>query len=331
MWILIRDAITYACMLILMSIGLTLTYITTKVPNFAHGEIAIIGLYTAFTVLHVLGLNPYAAIPIAFVLGAGAALALYKLVLKPLAARGATIDHLMIATLGYDMIIFAILNIYAETLRELYPRFTGKPLKTRGFMPFRAYDFTLAGQPGIFFASLATVLICTLALHLLLTKTRFGIAMRATIENPDLASVFGVNTELVYTVSWILAGGLAGLAGVFLSFYFRGDTCLGFVLIVPVFTASIVGGFYSIYGAILGGAIAGLSEYLITYAISLAVGPWFLGYRITIPLIMLAITLLFAPEGLTGIEWSRVLGQLRARLAGLSSWVAARLTGVVGR
>ena len=311
MWILIRDAITYASMLILLSTGLTLTYITTKVPNFAHGEIAVIGLFVAFTFLKIFGLNPYLAMPVAFVLGALAALVLYKLILRPLMKRGATLDHLMIATLGYDILIFAMLNIYADFLTETYK------VKTRGFMPFRAYDFTFLGQPGVFIVAVAAVAILMVSLHLLLTRTRFGIAMRATIENPHLASVCGVNVELVYTVSWILAGGLASMAGVLLPFYFRGSPCLGFYLIVPVFTASIVGGFYSIYGAMLGGAIAGLSEYLMTYAVASAVGSWFLSYRIAIPLIMLALTLLLAPEGLTGVNWRKVLRTLKLRLSGL--------------
>lgn len=321
MWMLLRDAITYACMLILLSTGLTLTYITTKVPNFAHGEIAVIGLFVAFTFLKIFGLNPYLAMPAAFALSALTALGLYKLVLKPLMKRGATLDHLMIATLGYDILIFAILNVYADVLTKVYK------VKTRGFMPFRPYDFTVLDQPGIFLVSVVAVVVLMVTLHLLLTRTRFGIAMRATIENPNLASVCGVNTELVYTISWILAGGLAGIAGVLLPFYFRGSPCLGFVLIVPVFTASIVGGFYSIYGAMLGGAIAGLSEYLITYAIASAVGPWFLSYRVAVPLIMLAITLLIAPEGLTGINWRRAGSLLKQKLSGL--WLRlASLGGV---
>ena len=287
-------------MLILLSTGLTLTYITTKVPNFAHGEIAVIGLFAALTTLKLFGMNPYYSIPLAFILSSLASLALYKLVIRPLMNKEASIDHLMIATLGYDMLVFAALNIYADVLTKVYK------IKSRGFMPFKAYDFKLFGQPGVFIFSVLGVTIFVLLLHILLTRTRFGVAMRATIENPDLASTFGVNTELVYTVSWILSGGLAGISGALLPFYFRGSPCLGFILIVPVFTASIVGGFYSIYGAVLGGAIAGLSEYLITYLIALKVGPWFLSYRIVIPLVMLALTLLFAPEGLTGIEWSEL-------------------------
>jgi len=309
LWVLLRDAITYSCMLILLSTGLTLTYITTKVPNFAHGEIAVIGLFVALTTLKLFGMNPYYCLPLAFLLSALASLALYKFIIKPLMNREASIDHLMIATLGYDMLIFAVLNIYADVLTRVYK------IKARGFMPFKAYDFEFLGQPGVFISSILSVTLFVATLHILLTKTRFGVAMRATIENPDLASTFGVNTELVYTVSWILSGGLAGISGALLPFYFRGSPCLGFILIVPVFTASIVGGFYSIYGAMLGGAIAGLSEYLITYFVASWVGPWFLSYRIVIPLIMLALTLLFAPEGLTGIEWAEAMRVVMTKLS----------------
>ena len=297
---MLRDSITYSCMLILLSTGLTLTYITTKVPNFAHGEVAVIGLFAALTILKLFNMNPYYSIPLSFFLSALASLVLYKFIIKPLMKKEASIDHLMIATLGYDMLIFAALNIYADILTNVYK------IKSRGFKPFKAYDFKFFGQPGVFIFSILVVTVLVVFLHVLLTRTRFGVAMRATIENPELASTFGVNTELVYTVSWILSGGLAGISGSLLPFYFRGSPCLGFILIVPVFTASIVGGFYNIYGAVLGGAIAGLSEYMITYLVALKVGPWFLSYRVIIPLIMLALTLLFAPEGLTGIEWKEL-------------------------
>jgi len=78
---------------------------------------------------------------------------------------------------------------------------------------------------------------------------------------------------------------------------------VGMRLIVSIFAASILGGLSSIYGAFIGGLLIGFAEILGTGYLSLAVGTWVVPYRPIIPLLMMAITLLFAPKGLTGIKW----------------------------
>ncbi len=162
------------------------------------------------------------------------------------------------------------------------------------------------GLPMIVFIAPAAIAILAITLHVILRKTKFGIAMRAATQNSDLAETVGVNVKLVYGVSWILGGGFAGIAGALMSLWFQGDPNLGPLLIPSVFAASIVGGFFSIYGAIAGGVLVGLTEVLGTRFLAGEFGAWLIAYRPLIPLVFIVVTLLLAPRGLAGINWSRL-------------------------
>ncbi len=293
------DAIIYASLLILLSMGLTLTYLTTKVPNFAHASFATIGVYLALIVSRVWDNSPYFAIPIAFVLSGLVAIALYTFILKPLIRRGASTAIQMIATLAFDMILIGLLNITADYIVKTYQ------VTSREFT-LRSYDAVFMDMPMILFVAPIMIIILAVGLLVILKKTKFGIAMRATIENPELSSVVGINVKLVYSVSWFLGGGLAGIAGALMSLWFQGDPNLGVMLIPSIFAASIAGGFFSIYGAIAGGLIVGLSEVLGTRFLAGEFGGWIIAYRPLIPLIFIVVTLLVAPRGLAGINWYKV-------------------------
>jgi branched-chain amino acid transport system permease protein len=162
------------------------------------------------------------------------------------------------------------------------------------------------GLPMIVIAAPVAVAILAITLHIMLRKTKFGIAMRAATENSDLSGIVGINVKLVFGVSWLLGGGIAGIAGALMSLWFQGDPNLGPQLIPSIFAASIVGGFLSIYGAIAGGLLVGLTEVLGTRFLAGEFGSWLIAYRPLIPLVFIVATLLIAPRGLAGINWSRL-------------------------
>ena len=293
------DAVIFASLLALLSIGLTLTYLTTRVPNFAHASFATIGVYIALITSRVWETSPYFAIPIAFAISGVVAVALYTFILKPLIRKGASQAIQMVATLAFDLIIIAILNISADYIVKTFK------VTSREFT-LRSYDAEFMGLPLIVFVAPSVVIILAITLHIMLRKTKFGIAMRAATENPDLSGTVGINVKLVYGVSWLFGGGLAGIAGALMSLWFQGDPALGPQLIPSIFAASIVGGFLSIYGAIAGGLLVGLTEVLGTRFLAGEIGSWLIAYRPLIPLVFIVVTLLMAPRGLAGINWSRL-------------------------
>ncbi|MFQ5572732.1 MAG: branched-chain amino acid ABC transporter permease [Nitrosopumilaceae archaeon] len=293
------DAIIFASLLALLSIGLTLTYLTTRVPNFAHASFATIGVYIALVATRVWEVSPYTAIPIAFVISGIVAVTLYTFILKPLIRKGASQAIQMIATLAFDLIMIAGLNISADFIVKTFQ------VTSREFT-LRSYDAEFMGLPMIVFAAPIAIAILAITMHIMLRKTKFGIAMRAATQNSDLAGTVGINVKLVYGVSWLVGGGFAGIAGALMSLWFQGDPNLGPQLIPSVFAASIAGGFLSIYGAIAGGLLVGLTEVLGTRFLAGEIGTWMIAYRPLIPLVFIVVTLMLAPRGLAGINWSRL-------------------------
>jgi len=293
------DAVVFASLLALLSIGLTLTYLTTRVPNFAHASFATVGVYIALISSRVWETTPYIAIPIAFAISGVIAVALYTFILKPLIRKGASQAIQMVATLAFDLIMIGILNITADYIVKTF-RVTSREFT------LRSYDAEFMGLPLIVFVAPTVVIILAITLHIMLRKTKFGVAMRAATENPDLSGIVGINVKLVYGVSWLLGGGIAGIAGALMSMWFQGDPNLGPQLIPSIFAASIVGGFLSIYGAIAGGLLVGLTEVLGTRFLAGEFGSWLIAYRPLIPLVFIVVTLLIAPRGLAGINWSKL-------------------------
>jgi len=292
----VEGAIIYSNLLVLLSIGLTITYITTGVPNFAQGSFAVFGAYVSLSLFYFLGLHPYYSLPISLIAGSFLGFIVYNIILKPLIAREAKVVILMIATLAVDLIMLGCIGAYSDYLSTV----TRKAAKKFIFTP---YDFNLAGFSAIFIVSIVTIILMLLSLFLLLYKTKFGIALRASMENPALAETMGVNVEYTRLFSWIISGALASAAGTLLPFRQEIVPASGAIIIVSIFASSIVGGLSSIYGALIGGYIIGVSESLITFSLSHILGSGVLVYAKVVSLTMLVLTLIFIPKGVTSIKW----------------------------
>ncbi len=296
---LLLDALVYSNLLVLLSISLTLTILTLKVSNFAHGDLAIVGVYGSYTFMVLLGISAYLSIPFSFIFGGLYALITYLLVYGPLRRRGASFVMLMIASMAVDIATRSLLHMYADVMKAQLKVYS------RGFIfndiSINIGAFTLQ---GITLFSSLSVLSLLLFLYILLMKTKFGIAMRASIENPDLAEILGINVEKVYSISWFLAGGFAGVAGFFLPFRIPTSPDLGFIILLSIFAASILGGINSLAGAVVGGYIVGFSEILGTYFLSQPPINLSTAYRPAIPFTLLILALLLLPNGLASL-WSR--------------------------
>lgn len=295
-----RDALIFSSLMIMLSAGLTLTYMTTKVPNFAHGDFATLNIYLNLALVRLLDINPYLGTIPAFMLGGVIALVLYLAVLKPLMDRGANYVILMVATIAYDMILISLINIFADYLNRVHK------IITRLFQ-LKGFDIEIFGQPGLFVIAPILAFVMITLLYFFLNKTKFGIAMRAAIENPSLAEVVGININRMYAISWFISGGLAGAVGALMPLYMTCNPDIGIRLLISIFAASILGGLSNIYGAFVGGAIIGLAEVLGTGYLSMTLGPWVVPYRPVIPLIVMMLTLLIAPRGLAGVNWKKFL------------------------
>lgn len=317
------DTVVYASLFGLMAMGLTLTYLTTRVPNFAYGSFVTVGIYTSFSLLRVNHINPYLSAPVAFILGGFGSVAMYLGVLRVLARRGSSLVALMISTLAIDIAFVGIFGIYSDYLTSLY-----KIIDTKYFVALSATpgtDFVLWGLPGLLYVAPMSLAAITAALYLLLTRTRFGIAMRASVENPSLARVLGIDVERTYVFAWWLAGGFAALSGAYYSLWLPGGTSAGSNLIVEIFAASVLGGLASIYGAALGGLIVGASEILLTQEGAQLFGSWVQIYQKGVPLVIMVVTLLLFPHGLVSVAWRRVVGSVAETFRRIVTWLGQNL------
>jgi branched-chain amino acid transport system permease protein len=295
---LVVKAIAYSSCIGIGAAAITLIYNATRTFNFAHASMVAWGMYVVFAATYLIGYTPYHHLPLATLFGSLLGLVIYGAVNRRLLRAKAKEISLMMSTLGVDLILFGFLNVFSDHLLKVY-RLPAKYfiLETRDFtVGFAGIQVRLVGL-----VAPAVLVLSVTLLHTFLTKTRLGIAMRASIENPELAGLSGVNPELTYVLAWIIGGALASLSGGLLSLVITGYTAVGMTIVVTFFAGAIVGGLYSVYGSILGGFLVGLGEYLAVALLAPLVGGWIYAYRPAIPLAVMAATLLTQPGGLAAL------------------------------
>jgi branched-chain amino acid transport system permease protein len=299
----------------MMCVGLTLTYMTTKVPNFAHSNFVVVAIFCGATSFIFGGFaTPYLSLPVAALAGGCVAVLMYLLVLRPLTRKGANIVVLMISTLAVSIVCdAAVAATFFTYIQSVFGRF----LSNKGYYLYslnQLPDFTVFGIRGIIIVAPVALILMTLGIAYLL-RTKFGVAMRAAIENPNLAKILGIDVERVYLVSWFIAGILAGIGGGLYSIQSPSPPTTSSNIIVDIFSGVVLGGISSIYGGIIGGFIVGFSEaYLIrqltvfadTYW-GFAAGSQVAAFQKGIPLAIMIITLLVIPKGLTSVNWRKLL------------------------
>lgn len=297
---LLINTIVYSCIIGLSSLGLTLTYITTKVPNFAHGIFLIFGSYITFTIGVGLKLNPYYSLPLAFLFGGGLGLLEYFAVLLPISKRGGDLVSQMVSTLAFSIVMYGVLNAYASYLNYTF-NVQSRDV-TIGYLDYTIGEFRL-----VLIVSILLVVGLIISLYLFLNKTRIGIAIRATVENASLAEGLGVNTRVVYSISWFLSGGITALAGSLYPLQLVFSPYLAYSLLLSIFAASVLGGLNSLFGGFLGGLIEGVLEKYVMAQLSIylspliGVNPYVINqYSSLVPLIVVALVLLFLPKGIMG-------------------------------
>ncbi|MEM1836396.1 MAG: branched-chain amino acid ABC transporter permease [Pyrobaculum sp.] len=298
--ILVR-AIIFSNIFALLALGLNLTYITTRIPSFAHGDLATVGAYTSyFTLIFLftpLGFdNIYLTFPLVALAGALVGLASYIGVFRPLIRRGASITTLMIASFGLHYILYAPIAMILDYVQSVYRVPTRNILLTRWELIWPGLDLLTSTL-----INSTIVLILTLTgLYILLYKTRYGIVMRASIDNLYTAKSLGVNVERVFAVAWLLIGAVTAIAGVYMAMVYPATAELGWLRLPLIFVASVVGGLGNIYGAVLGGYVVGtsivLGEAYLLRPLNIPTE-----FQLLIPLIAVIIILLITPQGLVGL------------------------------
>ena len=269
---------TYA----LVALGFTLVLGTLDLLNFAHGETIMVCAYGALVATMVGGL-PFPAIVLsAMVLGGLLAMVVYLASFRWVDKSVWTAPAL--STVGVGLLLqTGVARIWGSNQRQV---------------PDRLADIRIYLGPVVITASqvvvIATTLLLMFALHLLLTRTRLGQAMRAVAENTVVASLLGIPVERTIAMTLVISGVSAGAAGALTSLVYHTITpFIGLNLLLKGMTGMVLGGLGNVYGAMLGGVAVGLIETLI-------VSYWSSTYQDVVVFGVLILTLMFRPAGLLG-------------------------------
>ena len=142
-------------------------------------------------------------------------------------------------------------------------------------------------------AVVATALVLMFAIHRLLTRTTMGKAMRALSDNMDLASVSGIDVDRVIRFTWAIGMALAAAAGILYGLITNVNPNMGWFMVIPIFSAAILGGIGNPYGAMLGGMVIGLSQEISTIFLPSE-------YKIAVSFFIMIAVLLLWPQGIMG-------------------------------
>jgi branched-chain amino acid transport system permease protein len=288
------DGILTGAIVALGAIGVTFTLAIMRFANFAHSELLTWGAYMALVVVAFAGpgtpTGPFsfgwqllAAALIAAVLTGLAAWAIDALVFRRLRRRGALPLTMVFAAFGAALVMRHLVVLIWGHESHYYTRelqIAAEVVPGVRMLPDQLFIVGLA---------LATML----ALHVFLARSRTGMAMRAMAESPALAQVCGIEVEAVMRLTWVISGGLAAFAGVFLGLTPQLHPEIGFNLLLSLFAAAILGGTGSLAGAVVGGFLVGLAENLSLLLIS----P---GYKGAMPFLLLLAILIVRPQGIFG-------------------------------
>lgn len=279
-----------ASILALSTVALSLQLSVTNVPNFAHGELLTIGAYGALLSYHVIP-NIYFQGVAAALAGAALAFILNSALLAPFAKAGAKRLTLFVVTIGASLVIQNVLVLFFGGAYVTYTLPASRLLAIGPFL-FTATDL----------AVLAVAVAIMLALHVLLKYTKFGKAQRAVADSVELARVSGISATQIVTLTWLLAGAIAGLGGFVLGITvgsFAPSLGNGFLFVT--FAAAVVGGLGKPYGAMAGAILIGVLMEVSALYIDAA-------YKQVVAFAVLILFLLLKPNGIFG-PIRRIVGE----------------------
>jgi len=267
----------------LIAVGYSLVYSILLFSNFAHGGFLVIGGYLCYFALNTLGINIWMAGAFSLV-GAGfAAVATEKLAYKPIRERTSVTLYLLIASMGMSIVIENLFVVLVGgRFRALPPVIPTNPVNVFGIATTSAFDII----------SLVTAVVFLGGLQIFLTKTKWGLAIRAAAYNLRIAGLMGVNVARLISIVFFVAGLLAAVGGIFLSVRYTLYPQLGMITI-KAFVAAVIGGLGSLPGAVVGSLILGLSEMLTAGFLSSQL-------RDLVVFSLLVVTLVIRPTGLFG-------------------------------
>ncbi len=279
----VATGLIFGLLLALASVGVSLIYGTTGLNNFAHGELVTFGGLTGYVVSGVFHLPGWLGIVLALVLGGAFGYVQDLGLWKPLRKRRVGLVPLMIVSIGLSL-----------ALRYIFQFIFGPDLLVT---PSNSGSFLTLGPVHLRLTDVTSPIICIVVLLLVafaLLKTRIGKATRAVADNRALAAATGIDVERVIRIVWVAGGALAGLSGALIGYYQPISWQTGASILLLIFAAVTLGGFGSVFGALVGSIVIGL---LIDLSQTIGVPS---NMKFVAALAVMIVILIFRPQGILG-------------------------------
>ena len=265
----------------LVALGYSMVYGIIRLLNFAHGDIIMVGAYTAFYAMVSFHLHPVFSVVLAVVVSTLLGVVIEKVAYTPL--RSAPRLSLLITAIGISFLL--------ENGAQLV-----FGADTKSMDPIVSGNTTIAGV-NVSYAAIITIVVSVIAMVLLtflVQKTKLGKAMRAVSEDMGAAQLMGISLNKTISFTFAVGSALAGIGAVLhIGSYFQASPMMGSMLGLKAFVAAVLGGIGSIPGAMIGGFVIGIVETLVTAA---GLSTWKDGVVFAI----LIVVLLVKPTGILG-------------------------------
>ena len=282
---MIVDIVVLSSIYVLLALGYVVVYRTSRLLNFAHGDVFMIGGYLVFSIVASLTLTPLLALPVALILGAIAGVLIYAVLISPMA--GHPIFATVLVTVGLGIIVRGVALIgYSGQI--VYP---GRVLNIQN-EPITLVDGLVASRLELHMV--VSAMLITLALAAFFRYSRLGIRMRAASEDPRLASFRGINIHALFALAWAIATGISIYTSALYSFNQQINPSLSDVALRGL-AVSLVGGMDSIKGVIPAALLIAALEIATQRYISPQASE-------VVPFLMLVLVLLVRPWGLLGTK-----------------------------
>lgn len=296
----ILNSLMLGSLVTLMAVGLTLTFAVTRVLNIAHAELVTLGGYTFVLAVNRWEWHVLPAVALAMLLSAVTAVIMDELVYRPMIRKNASFLYTLVASIGVGIVLRHLIFMGADLLSWLNVK--------ANVVVSPVFRLGYAFVTDLLLWVLPIAIVSAIVLYIFLNRTRIGTAMRAVADNLALAGASGVRVVRARRAAWLVSGALAGLAGALWAIYSPITPEMGWVTLLRVVAASVLGGLTSIGATIAGSFVVGFGENLgIHFA-----RDWFrapLEYRSIITFVITIIVLLVRPQGLAGfnlrLPWQR--------------------------
>jgi len=282
----VLNGLMLGCMYAIVASGLTIIWGTMRLINFGHGEFYMLGAYVLYLCITLLALSPIYSLLIAIVIVFALAIVIEKVAINPLLDKPNWDNNALVVTVGISVFFqnFA-LRVFGERFKSV-PYFLDGTLEVFGLR--------MAYQRILIFA-ISTGLL--LGVWWFIKKAKFGLALRATAQDMDEATIVGINTKSIYVYTFSISCAMAALAGGILAPIFMINPWMGFVPLIKGFVTVVLGGLGSFEGAILAGFMLGIVE---SITVILTSSEW----KDVAAFLILIVTLGIKPSGLFGTkEW----------------------------